>query len=806
MHIPKFAVASFSKVMALLWVCGAVAAGGAGCSTGAGEGGGGGGFVLPTGTKDTAGGTSDGGGQSDGATPGDGSSYVDGDLTDAGSDDLDSAEQSDAALGDDIFDALDMGSTYTGPVCTKNAACKDLPETPYCAITINQCVSCLFDTNCTQPLKCVDFQCKQISCTPGAQHCEGQFLQVCNAEGNAYDPQNCPDGKPFCINNDCQVCEAGKAYCAKSDPSVVNYDLVMQCSTDGATATVTKACADGQMCINNACLACVPGSKSCLDGKAVACKADGTGYDVTQDCAAAGFACVGGGCSDPCSGDLKANTNVGCDYFAVDLDNVLIPDPGNPAQNLDAQNAQFSVLISNTKPTPATITVVATDAKGVEHSIKYTVSPNGLKTLKLPDPTWKISPLNQDGSGINKNVYRIKSNQPIVAYQFNPLANVGVFSNDASLLLPANGLGSEYWIMTREQTGTLLRSYFTVVAVQPGDTHVTIISSSVTVKSADGLVKAMKPGDTLELDLQEGQVLNVETDAAGTDPTGTWIKSSKPVAVFGGSEASNSPNTDHCVAGTCKYQGWKCTTNADCPTTCCSDHMEEQLFPVSSWGTVYLATQTQKRGKAKDAWRILAATDGTNVTTDPPQTPIPVLNQGAWFEFESDEDFVITSDKPVMVGQFMASAFAPGPNVDTCGAQNGAGKVCTYYWTQKQAPFQCTKNSDCPNMPEADDAKIGDPDFSLAVDKDRFLDQYVFLVPDNYKQNFINVMGPTGTTLTLDGAQTTAMSDFVGGWAVARIPVGAGKHELKSSQKVGLLVYGWSDFVSYSYPGGAALK
>jgi len=39
-------------------------------------------------------------------------------------------------------------------------------------------------------------------------------------------------------------------------------------------------------------------------------------------------------------------------------------------------------------------------------------------------------------SAVSSNAYRVTSTYPISAYQFNPLENVHVFSNDASLLLP----------------------------------------------------------------------------------------------------------------------------------------------------------------------------------------------------------------------------------------------------------------------------------------------------------------------------------------------------------------------------------
>lgn len=695
--------------------------------------------------------------------------------------------------------------SYTGPTCTGSGACKNLPDTPFCAIGFQQCVECLADYNCADGKECIDHKCQGVSCQPGSTYCDGKFLATCNETGDGVELQSCPSEAPFCNNGACVPCEANKAFCAPVEPGQLVSNAVLQCNADGTAYDVLKSCAEGESCslgkdFKPYCQSCVPGNRVCAGDKAMVCADDGSGYDISQDCSTKGLTCQGGICVNPCDKDIKSNTNVGCDYWAVDLDNAKVPN--GSGGYYDAQNSQFSVIISNTKSKPTIVTVEA----GTGQKMTKTVQGNSLQILNLPDPSWKVPALNQDNTNINKNVYRIKSDQPIVAYQFNPLQNYDVFSNDASLLLPSNSIGSEYWVMSREQSHDLLKSYFTVVATQPGSTKVTVVSSAKTLPGPS--IPEMKVGEKQEFVLSQGQVLNVETNAIGADPTGTWIKADRQIAVFGGSEASNSPNTDKCVAGKCQSQGWACTTAADCPKTCCADHLEEQLFPVSSWGKVYHATKLKKRGKELDAWRILAAENDTVVTTSPPQPAIPKLNQGQWFELESDQDFVINSNKPIQIAQYMASANAPGPNNDVCTGSYLGQKVCASFWNNQQTPISCVKNADCPNISEAGDAKIGDPAMIAGVAVDQYLNNYVFLVPDKYTENYANIIAPAAAKVTVD-QKLVAESQFVAfapGWKVSRLPIVPGAHTLTADQKVGVVVYGWADYVSYGYPGGAALK
>ena len=87
---------------------------------------------------------------------------------------------------------------------------------------------------------------------------------------------------------------------------------------------------------------------------------------------------------------------------------------------------------------------------------------------------------------------------------------------------------------------------------------------------------------------------------------------------------------------------------------CCADHLEQQMFPTSTWGTTHIATKPT-RGSS-DYWRIMAAENGTTVSFTLPNQPAQTLQAGQWLQVVSDQDFVVTANKPIGVAQVLPSA------------------------------------------------------------------------------------------------------------------------------------------------------
>ncbi|MBN1945977.1 MAG: IgGFc-binding protein [Bradymonadales bacterium] len=559
---------------------------------------------------------------------------------------------------------------------------------------------------------------------------DGQADQVVNDQGD--EGISCTPGEPI--------------GCASSTERLI-------CNEYG-TGYTTVPCPGDQGCVDGYCTdeVCTPGESRCVGTEMVeVCHESGSHWNEPTSCPP-GTACDNNQCTDLCSISDKIATYIGCEYWAVDLDNDGRPSLEPPYTS--AADQQFAVVISNPfDDVVAHITI--TTGSGDEIALTDPVVPAlGLRSFPLPT-------LNVDGTGLTNRVYRIRSSVPVTAHQFNPENNVYVYSNDASLLLPTNGLGMTYLVLgwpgryVQSIETIALRAYATIVAVEEGITTVTV-RSPVAINAGGSL--AALPADTdRNYELQQGQVLNLEmanTDLL--DLTGMEITATQQVAVFFGHECSNVPtDTNYC------------------------DHLEEQLFPVESWGVQYVGAKSYPRGNEPDVWRILASQDGTTLRTNPAQTGANEvqINRGEFVEFRSSQSFDITATAPILVGQYLV------------GSNYGPGSI--------------------PSQTRCSGSAIGDPAFILNVPTRQYRTDYIVLTPGNYVEDYLTIVAPSGVTVSMDGAALPANCFDSVGWgaySLCRMAVADGAHVLTAEEPFGLFSYGYDCDVSYGYPGGLDLE
>ncbi|GAB4290289.1 MAG: hypothetical protein Kow0090_03330 [Myxococcota bacterium] len=580
---------------------------------------------------------------------------------------------------------------------------------------------------CKDEKVCIEGECQEKICEPGEKRCKGFGISMtCNQYGTAFDESPCPSTQS-CDGGECldKICAPGATEC-------VDLVTIRTCNQPG-TAWIMELCPpDKSACEVDTCkpMVCWADSVFCEEQNVMQCNQYGTNKTVIKTCNPNnnGEECIEGECQDLCKQAEKERSYMGCEYWPVDL-----PNGGG----FNAENAQYTVTVSNPNSS-LTATVTVSTNGGVITTVQ--VAPKSLTPINLP----ARNTLNT--SDINYQTYHLKSTIPVSVHQFNPFNNAMVYSNDASLLLPTQALDTLYFAMTKDNSfGTWagqgdLNGYVVAVATENG-TNLTITPTTATI--GGGGVPALGAGQPFTTTLNRHQMIQLECNVKGCDLTGTKIVADKPIAVYAGVGCAQMP------------------TGA---TAC--DHLESQMFPLSTWGKHFIATRTLPRSNEPDFWRIMAGNDGTTtVQTDPPQPGSPyTLNPGQWKQFESRQDFIISASQPVMVGQFMS------------GQDYGAG--------------------------------TGDPAFMLLPPIEQYRKDYIVLSTSNYAYDRINVTAPQSATVEFDGSPLTS------GWTnipntqfmVNKLQVNDGIHTIYASEPVGVMVYGFDQYVSYAYTGGLDLK
>jgi hypothetical protein len=592
--------------------------------------------------------------------------------------------------------------------------------------------------------------------------------------------------------------------CPENDTRCVAGGIFQRCQQ--GMWSDEETCTGSLVCVSDlGCSQCDPAAGSVCSGQdVVECTEFGTFGAVIMTCGATQD-CRNGICVDPCAAAAMDRSYIGCEYWAVDLDNAVevvaeVPSgfgcdlfgvPGlvgvtmdvcyNPTPPgifdstvagmcdygadcsaapagyqtctarqvciLDAQHSPFAVVVSNPDSTRS-VTVTLENLAGDSQS--YAIAPGAVQPI-FPQMNG-FADQSLEWSAIEDKAYRLTSTRPIVAYQFNPLDNVNVFSNDASLLLPSHTFDTSYYVVTHAtlprrvpipgETSTHdLLGYATVVASAPGVTTVTV-ELSADVRGGPN-VPDLAGSSTQMFMLDQYQTLNLEADSG--DLTGTRITADQPFGLFGGHEATAISQTS--------------------PPPCCADHLEDQLFPTSTWGKSYVVGRSQPRTPAvADLVRVIAQTDATAVTFNPATGGgCPLIDAGEICDVFINSDVEITSDQPILVAHYLLSA-------------GGMSQ--------------------------------GDPSLSYAVPTEQYRTDYTILVPAQYTSNYITLVAPAAGTVMLDTNDVTGqlVAFGSGSYKTAKISVPAGQHHIVCPSGCGVEVYGYSLSVSYMFAGGLDLR
>lgn len=695
-------------------------------------------------------------------------------------------------------------------------------------------------------------------CAPGATRCKGaDHVEVCSEKGDRWDASPCPVDPQTkvpanCVASRCQLCVPGKVRCSADGTSTET------CQMDGAGFS-TQYCSPTGKCdpATSACVPpfCQPGSRQCKDAFTLKeCALDGSKL-VEKDCrtldahSTPAAVCQMNDCQDPCGKAARDFSYEGCDYWATVTSNSELDGAfrGRASDGSQPSNtSEFAIVVSNPNTQTANVKVTR-KVGGVERLSPSNPAANGQGQIPVPSGglvTIRLPWQSVAGTGRAPYAFHLVSDQPINAYQFNPvtsaLGGTNSFTNDASLLVPSHILGTSYVVLGQEHItiqaagitacltdddcpgpgnrcqGFLITAcakppvlpvpgFFSIVGTKD-NTQVTLRFSASTVRTSPsgmGNIAAYTKGATGTFTVNRYDVLQFWTGTDGppaqcgpsddprfadvcrynSDPTGTIVTSTEPIAVFAGADCTFKP-----------FGHFAC------------DHIEEEMVPFATWGKSYAGAKSALYRKrdglpvtqpSPDYWRVVAGCGkkdcplGTKVTiapaplsvlqsqycagnvcTLPPVDPAAGVVTASWLEFTHGGDFTVQGDQPIMLAQ---------------------------YFTGENANPQSVE---------------GDPSLILTPPIEQWRSSYNVLTSTTFGHNYLSLIAQSsspgikinGRDLNPQNFPGLATSTIPGGFSVFRVPVAGGAQAITAASKLGVTVYGFDPFVSYGYTGGLDLQ
>lgn len=464
---------------------------------------------------------------------------------------------------------------------------------------------------------------------------------------------------------------------------------------------------------------------------------DGGGTGPKFDLSALPDASGGGGgeigIPESCAVAEDIASAVGCLFYGLDLNNLA-----------DGESQQYGIIVSNVQEDDSAEVVVE-----VKQGNNWMIVAGPQSILPLDSYAFLLPDNHQEGSGLKLGgAYRVTSDEPVVAYEFNPIDGQQSFTTDASLLYPVPSYDYIYQVLGYHVT-IGVSSYIVVIAAHDG-TEVQITPSFATLAGPG--IPAGSPGIPFVVNLDEGDVAQIATQGAMASMTGTEVLTDEdhPVGVLSGTECTNTGQ------GAC-------------------DHMEDMLTGVRLWGMEFVASRMPMREMnppEPTIWQIYASEDNTTVTIDAdgdvtglPGSPLQ-LDKGEKAEFSASGslanpgDFHIEADKPIAVMGYLV------------GVNSGEG----------------------------------DPAMVLMSPVQQYLPRYVVLVPGTWINDYLVITRAAGTTVEVDGVPVAEM-EFVpvgnGDFEVARVLTPDGVHTVDGlGDPCSVVVVGFDSYDSYAYLGG----
>jgi hypothetical protein len=343
----------------------------------------------------------------------------------------------------------------------------------------------------------------------------------------------------------------------------------------------------------------------------------------------------------------------------------------------------------------------------------FTLGANGFVVIDVPIAD-ELTPGVVESKG-----YKVSSGAALSGY----FLSRAPFTTDMTFLIDGDKLGTSH-----------------VVAGYQNITNDQISAQAV----ADNTTVTFKltTGETVVQTLNAGQTFEISRSA---ELTGSTVTSDKPIAVFSGNLCADIPDGN---------------------TAC--DHIIEQMPSVDKLSDEYLLARTPRTGPNGDAYRVVAAQDGTVVKVN--GATVATLDVGQYYEGRVDPNGsdIETSHK-ALVAQYLIGETEAGQNTD--------------------------------------------PAMTIVPGADQWLKSYVFATPSgsaDFPTDFISVILQTSDIGSFDVEgivgpfSFTTLGSTAFSFANIDVSTTSGPFSISADNPFQLLLSGYDSFDSYFTFGGAA--
>lgn len=429
------------------------------------------------------------------------------------------------------------------------------------------------------------------------------------------------------------------------------------------------------------------------------------------------------------------------------------------------------VFVASEKPT--NVTIEYRDSVGTLFSKRFRISdPKQMLSFGEKFYPFELVGFNRCGdrpdlsAGQNLRIanqyFHVTSDEDVTVYAMSQ----ALTTSDAFLVLPTDALGNQYYVMSypadpANNAASATPSQFAIVATED--------STEVRIATDEPIYRYGRVPSVIRLN--KGDVYLVQSQVGDNsrrvDLTGTYVESTRPIALFSGHQRATIPIEDDR------------RSSRDC--------LIEQMTPISTWGRGALLVPYPEPSDAVvfsgDRFRILAAYDSTEVYID--SVYITTLDAGQFYEGELRAPHAVLATRAVMVAQFKHTSSL---------TSTGGGTT---------------------NM-------LGDPFMMMIPPSNQFLSSYRFVNVQAIKQNnfgedvityeeqWLSIVLPNSAKSSLKVDGVTPIVTFrpipKSTYSYVQMRMTDGVHTVEADTGIGIYVYGYGIANSYGYVGGMAYK